>query len=389
MRALVFVDSPQKYRFFSRLEKALSGTASFIYATNYLSLLLRARSERRSCIPIYRRSTSVPVGFYAECTQMLGRTLPEAQAEILAASATACFDESLDRYGCDLAIVWNGSRIAERALSESAVRKGVKRLFLEIGNFPGKLFADAEGVNAQSSLARSPEILDRLPTPSEDYYAWKRKFFNKRRSGANRVPQRATIKRLNSARLVDELGWWVLPSDGLEAPAKRLKRALLSVGRHAGESLPAEPFVFFPLQVSLDSQVLVNYGRSVYDGVCEGLALGREWGLPIVVKPHPSEPNIDPRLLSLVRSESALSICHGNTTELVEKAERVVTINSTVGLEALLLGKSPTILGKAFYKDFTQARADKYVAEYLRNIDYFSSAPIDPAEARTLIECAK
>jgi capsular polysaccharide export protein len=385
--ALIYVDSFLKLRFFERLEVALADSGRFVYATNYLAIYLHARSRGRTCVLMTRQETRHPTEFRKVCAQYLGGTLREPAAEVLASSALTCFLDAVHRFGCDLAIIWNGSRIAERALKEAARLSGIKKVFLEIGNFPGKLFADGEGVNAQSSLARDPSQLDALPEPSDEYYAWKAAFFESRRSGAQKVPQRARLSTLNGARLVDELGWVLLPADGLEAFEARLSR-VLSTSRANRRGMPSGRFAFFPLQVSLDSQVLLNYGRSIYEAANDALAIARQWGLPLCVKAHPSEPNPDEKIILMARTEPEMSIVSANTAELIERADRVITINSTVGLEALLLGKPTTLLGKAFYAGLTGKQLDRYVDSFLVNIDFFSSDVINPEESLRILSRA-
>jgi len=63
----------------------------------------------------------------------------------------------------------------------------------------------------------------------------------------------------------------------------------------------------------------------------------------------------------------------------------VVTINSTVGLEALLYGKKVVSLGRCFYKEFDQARLLKYIHSFLIDgIDYFGSGEISTLSARNV-----
>jgi capsular polysaccharide export protein len=385
VNALVYIDSHPKYRFFRRLEYALGASARFTYVTNYLAIYLRARARHPRCLLITPVSDASPQEFYKDCAQYLAGLLAPSESARLAGSALACFQDATARFGCDLAIIWNGARIAERALAEIATTMRMRKVFLEIGNFPGKLFVDGEGVNAQSSLARDPSILDRLPPPAPEYYRWKDALFDSRRNGASKVPQRARLKGLNSARLLDDLGWIFLPKDGLEQPQARLRRALASTRCNIDNQTPNGPFAFFPLQVSLDSQVLVNYRRTMYDAVCEALSLAKRAALNLVVKPHPAEPTIDPRISELAKADPALSMSAANTTLLLDRATTVITINSTVGLEAILLGKPVTVLGDAFYDGLHSSQLDRYVDSYLIDIDFFSSEPIETTEARRLI----
>jgi capsular polysaccharide export protein len=65
-----------------------------------------------------------------------------------------------------------------------------------------------------------------------------------------------------------------------------------------------------------------------------------------------------------------------NTTKLILGAEEVITINSTVGLEAMLLNKKVTVLGKSLYGAFSNHQAAAYVLRYLVDFDPFGKTPI-------------
>ncbi|MCJ8272053.1 MAG: capsular biosynthesis protein, partial [Psychrosphaera sp.] len=67
----------------------------------------------------------------------------------------------------------------------------------------------------------------------------------------------------------------------------------------------------------------------------------------LVFKEHPSWPGNFDELYDL--DECCLFANENNTQELIENAEAVITINSTVGLESLLLGKKVITLGNACY----------------------------------------
>ena len=68
----------------------------------------------------------------------------------------------------------------------------------------------------------------------------------------------------------------------------------------------------------------------------------------LVFKEHPSSPIRYPDLHE--RSGPRERFANGNDTQtLIEDADAVITVNSTVGLEAILLGKPVLVLGRAFY----------------------------------------
>lgn len=68
-------------------------------------------------------------------------------------------------------------------------------------------------------------------------------------------------------------------------------------------------------------------------------------GRTVVLKEHPSSRVKYPDLAR--RVSDRVIFANGNSTqELIEKADCVVTINSTVGLESILLAKPVLVLGR-------------------------------------------
>jgi len=114
-------------------------------------------------------------------------------------------------------------------------------------------------------------------------------------------------------------------------------------------SLP-ERYVFIPFQDDRDTQVRL-FSPWVGD-MRQLFALGKrlavESGLTVVFKEHPSSRESYPDLHA--EAHDKLLFANGNPTqELIQNCEFVVTINSTVGLESLLLGKPVMTLGQAFF----------------------------------------
>jgi len=108
----------------------------------------------------------------------------------------------------------------------------------------------------------------------------------------------------------------------------------------------------------------------------------------LIVKIHPAEN--DPREFEAVKGAQdklGFLVSTQNTVELIQGATAVITINSTVGMEALLYGKPVTALGQCLYKKFNEIRLKKYIHCYLvSDIEYFSSAQINSSSAKKLIE---
>lgn len=198
-------------------------------------------------------------------------------------------------------VMWNGShRYCQLLL---ALRpEGCGTFFFENGLLPDTTTLDSRGVNYRNSVPRDAAF----------YRAY-------------RAPEGAAEARL-------ELVPRKPRSDG-PAPIR----------------LP-ERYVFLPFQDDRDTQVRL-FSPWVGD-MRQLFALGRrlveECGLTVVVKEHPSSRERYPELHA--QAHERLLFANGNATqELIQACEFVVTLNSTVGLESLLLNKPVLTLGQAFF----------------------------------------
>lgn len=106
-------------------------------------------------------------------------------------------------------------------------------------------------------------------------------------------------------------------------------------------------YIFIPLQVNSDTQILVH---SEYQNMqnfitqVEESFYALDSDLQLVFKVHPMEKK--DRYHFDLRS----IISENSTEELIKKSDLIVTINSTVGFEALQHHKRVMVIGEAFYK---------------------------------------
>ena len=285
---------------------------------------------------------------------------------------------------------WNGSTVMGVAARHLKKKLKVKTLFFEIANIPGKLFVDPEGCNAQSRLYRDPEGSLPLEADLFAYEEWRSSYIRVKKEGLA-VPQAKLGAAVGWHHIIDYLfmrafGFCMFSDASFEAKLKKTLNRFWR-GRNAQSNLaplnpPDGPFIFFPMQVSNDTQLLLNSDVSNIEALKRLLA---ETSLPIVVKPHPAE--LDRSYINKWITETAdarIVLSEGNTFELLDKSDSVVTINSTVGLEAKLLNKEIRFLGKSFYSKLSRNTLPAYVTEYLIDIDFF--VDIDTPIAPTSLE---
>ncbi|WP_417263411.1 capsular biosynthesis protein [Celeribacter sp.] len=222
------------------------------------------------------------------------------------------------RHPDTIAMCWNGVTGSRRLFMEGARDAGVPTLYAELAPFPGRMQLDHTGVNALGSLPRDPRF----------YTAW----------AAGRADRQGE-------------GWRAL-GDTLTARASRRS----DVGQKSGADLAQENFIFVPLQVPNDSQITLFSGwvRSV-ENMIDMLALATPSlpeGWHIRIKEHPSAKISLADALTRAVEISGHRIRIDNDTDTfdqVRASRAVLTINSSVGLQAFFYDKPVITFGEAFF----------------------------------------
>lgn len=201
----------------------------------------------------------------------------------------------------DAIAVWNGSGwIAQCAIfAARANRKPV--IHFENGLLPGTTTIDAAGVNVRNSVPREPERFR---------------------------------------------GLWAGGDLPLTLPAGQRGTSSLAT--------PLPPrYVWVPFQIDSDSQILLHSPwisdmRALFDVLERLVPLAQKLGLAFICKEHPASTVAYPDLHR--RQSDCLRFANSESTdESIRRAAGVITINSTAGLEALLMYKPVIALGEAFY----------------------------------------
>jgi capsular polysaccharide export protein len=206
-------------------------------------------------------------------------------------------------------VVWGGNAVDVSAVVAATRDAGVPCWRLENGQLPATTQMDLQGVNAESSVPREPA-----------FYAAR---------GGEWQAQTASA---------------VVP----RAPRK---------GKQAASAVPLPTrYVFVPFQVMLDSQVLLHSPwitgmEQFFELLCAAQDAAGPQAPVLVIKEHPSCPRRYPALHAQAATRGGrVLFANGNATgDLIEGAAGVVTLNSSVGVESLLLGKPVLVLGNAVF----------------------------------------
>ncbi len=210
----------------------------------------------------------------------------------------------------DAMVCWNGIVWHQRLCALAADQLGIKTLYMENGCLPATTTVDALGINYENSTLRT---LEQLPNGDQ---------------GPDTLRQR-------------------LPTQLSQRQAHKSKQGLQQSNQ---QSLP-EHYIFVPFQVDTDSQIIcfspwIRDMRALYQVLVDHIeALPEPY--VILLKEHPSCPK---QYDDLHTKHPRLQFANDhNTQQLIENAALVMTINSSVGLEAMLLERPVVVLGQAFY----------------------------------------
>ncbi len=323
-RVLLVHNSPRVGTYFSRLRAGIS-------SPELIGCRISAR-VRQSAPP---RGTIGEIIDYGMCRKRARAKYGAVRLGIFRGIYTAAarlhYDHAMSmvqRLRPDALGVWGGNAVDAKAVVIAARHCEIPCLHFENGFLPNTTQMDPRGVNVESSVPRDPEFY------------------------ANRL----------TSDLPD------LPDSIVPRTPHRRKKGLAPI------SLP-DRYIFVPFQVQLDSQILLHSPwirgmRELFQTMID--AAQRVGGAPpptLVFKQHPSCPIRYPDLQRQADALSGVYFANGNSTdELLRGASGVVTINSTVGTEGLLLAKPVLTLGNAVYEIpgvASSARSEGQIADWM------------------------
>lgn len=243
----------------------------------------------------------------------------------------------LDRERPVTLAMWNGSHRYCRLLL-ALLPAGCRTFFFENGLLPGTTTLDPKGVNYHNSVPRDAAFYRDYQAPLESV-----------EGGITLIPRK--------------------PRNNGLAPI----------------ILP-EKFIFIPFQDDRDTQVRLfsPWVSNMRELFALGERLVRDTGLTVVFKEHPSSRESYPELHR--RTHQRLLFANGNSTqELIESCQFVITLNSTVGLESLLLGKPVLTLGQAFFNITGLVMHAENTEELLDIAREFPKWPLDEGVRRNFL----
>ena len=235
------------------------------------------------------------------------------------ASTYAVMEPFLD--DCDAVVLWNGLRGPRFAAASIARARGLRTAFFERGFLPNTVQVDAQGVNYGSDLARSAaaRLADVEITPERE--AWLEGLaFEQRPLGNMKRPVARTVR-------------------GVEEVALPGRFLLLLAQVHDDTQLD----FYSPHFRTMEEAIRVVHAElQAYNAACRD-------DLKLVVKEHPQDyKRAD---YDALRRElgDATFLQNVDNDELLRLSAGVVTINSSMGLQAIARDRPVATLGDSVY----------------------------------------
>jgi capsular polysaccharide export protein len=203
-----------------------------------------------------------------------------------------------------LILIWNGHKFQDNVLRLVNQHFKIPIGYFENGVLPNSTTLDFVGINALNSVPRNPDFFSRfLSTPTPEWFIVGRQY-----------------KTQTAVQFT--------------APAR---------------------YILVPFQKERDSQILENSQwirsmPSLVAAVTHALDLCNDKDIHVVFRPHPNDNHKHTALINTIKAHPRM---HWDSSMPLDKAlrhaEAVITINSSVGMEAILLSKKVILLGDAFY----------------------------------------
>ena len=255
----------------------------------------------------------------------------------------------------DKIVMMNDLRWQHAIAIHLAKKLNIKYLVFELGLFrPNTITLDFKGVNYNNSVPRNKEFYLNL------------KGFNK--FDHTKVNSSITEKQRNIViakyMILNTIGKLL----GIYTPVnnrnsildyfKRFKNTYLKKNNIKNITLENK-YIFAPLQVKTDTQTLVHsdYNNMVefMEDTIEGVKEYRKKynsNIELVFKEHPMDcgkVSYENFYMKYKRYTWVKFLKDGNTKEVIKNSDMVITINSTVGLEAIEMYKPVICMGRAFF----------------------------------------
>lgn len=266
-----------------------------------------------------------------------------------------------DVYWC-----WNGGKFIDLLIIEYSEHKKILVKCFETANIFGKIIVDDNGVNARSTLFKVIQIQKNLTgyQPLENPILGIKERLSETKALSPSIPQsKLPISTVFSKVLETFLFWERQPKFYLTVLDRLVGYIVKPVVRTYYKKRLTNRYHYFPMQVSDDTQVLFNSEVDVFAAL-KTTALKHPQQV-IITNFHPAEHRISAimKLIWIARQTPNIQVSSYGSWQILQRSHNVTTLNSTVGLEALILGIPVKFMGVSLI-DFL-AVSPQLIAHYV------------------------
>ncbi len=384
MKILIYVDNLERLKFFLKITVHINN--DIIFMTNKFSIYIKINKKYKTYLVKHSKDKLNYSEIIPDNLSTLAGYQNKTQATLIFNDLYLYLDNLYKKEMFNEVFIWNGGTTFAYTLKEFCKEKSIKTLFFEISNFHRKIFVDINGVNARSYLYNHIEILDSMEIDENKFNSWLEEY----KSNKSKLLKQAKNKSLiRIEMLIDYFGYFFFSviREDFRNPLIVIKDKLLNKFNIVYNKVNLNSsYIFFPMQVSNDSQVILNSDFDNIDVIKE--LINKYSNENIYIKIHPAEPNrrFIKKVLEFEKRYNNIKIVGNDTKDLIVNAKKVVVINSTVGLESLLYEKNLEVYGRAFYSNFNRHRLIAYIQKYLINIDYFDNEEVSKKEIQRILD---
>jgi hypothetical protein len=316
------------------------------------------------------------------------------------------FEKWLGDVDCRMVVQELGGFIAPMTLYYACRQAGVDHLFIEPSMFPRRVMYLLNSLEPEipshdhhnaTTREAAEQVVDRyhrakpIAIPVKDKHRFQDATFTKfvNRAHMAKLGRKVFFKYiLNRTEEYDAI--WSYCWRHARMYLNRRKIGDLYAGSETIER--QSPYLYFPFHVPLDLALTVRSSAYLDQiALLHRVAAGLPGGYTLCIKEHPAAIGGygRPELRALL-SHGNVRILHPafNSHDVIAKAACVLTINSKVGVEALMHGKRVVVLGKVFYrsKGLTEDVASlEELDRILAGLDELLKTPTPAADRERLI----
>lgn len=293
--------------------------------------------------------------------RMLGKSISKKELQLYK-RYMHFIDNYIEDHKIETICMFNGYHWIEQVTTYIAKKRGLNTYFFEDGLFrPYTVTVDPKGINANSSVPGTASYYDSLHIDRSrlSTYLFEPENRNLTKTNENLIKV-ATLKaismiggllKLTPKLYVHTTFWQSIKYILFKLKFKYLEEDNVNLSNE---------YIFLPFQVSRDTQIFYNSPHfksmeELLNAVTEAVKelnseLNRK--IRIIVKEHPedmSRNNYKELKEKYKDQDSVIFVQKYNTKKLINKALIVLTINSTVGIEALAQSKKVVTVGNALY----------------------------------------